>query len=201
MASRRNDSRKNAVAELIQRVLVYSPPDDVVGVHVDVESDFDALDFSSKKPVGVNWRPVPVHLAFHDYNRPHVRSNRVDFPNSNFGGLALSERAKVCLEPLLSTYGELLPLACPDEPLWALNITKVIDALDLERSVILDRPTMNPMCPNVVRCAFDATRTSDAVIFRLPQTNVSEIFFTDKFVEEVRRHELTGFGYRVEWKV
>ena len=160
---------------------------------------FDALSFLSKRPVRAQWRPIEVEVTWSDPPGQREHWHRADFPTPNFGCLVLGERAKAALEKFIEPYGELLPLSCPDEPFWALNVTKVVDALDLRSSEILDRETMDPDAPNVVRHAFLADRIRGLALFRVRQSNVSNTFFTDLFLAEIERHGLTGFGWRREW--
>lgn len=96
-------------------------------------------------------------------------------------------------------YGELLPLRCHEESFWVLNVTNIVDALDLEKSEIINRETMADSTPSVFKHAFKIDALTDVPIFRVPQTTVSETFFTKAFTDEIGKHGLTGFGWRTEW--
>jgi hypothetical protein len=59
-----------------------------------------------------------------------------DCPNLTPGSVVLSARAVTGIGALLEPYGELLPLAHPQHRYFALNVTRVIDALDESTSSI-----------------------------------------------------------------
>jgi len=181
------------------RVYVYSPPGGVYVVRPKDESlaTFQKLDFIDKREVK-EWVPVPVFLDRHDSYRSEKRQP-ADFPTPNFGSLVLNKRGKLTLQSYLAHYGQLLPLDCAETSLWALNVTNIVDALDLDKSEILDRDSMDPMCPNAVGFAFKPDRLVGVDVFRIPQVNLTQTFFTDAFVAEIKKHGLTGFGSRRVW--
>src|SRR5688500_11452693 len=56
-------------------------------------------------------------------------------------GPMVSTRLREVLEGVVADCLEFLPLTVNDEPFWALKVTKVVDALDLENSLIdIDTP-------------------------------------------------------------
>jgi hypothetical protein len=50
------------------------------------------------------------------------------------GALALNDRAKEVLAPLLSRFGQFLEMDCDGQPRWFYNITSVVSCIDAARS-------------------------------------------------------------------
>jgi hypothetical protein len=89
----------------------------------------------------------------------------------------------------------LLPLTFVDETYFVYNTTRIIDALDEDRSSVVRFRT-----GEIMRIADYAFREKVALlpIFRIPQSRV-KVFVTDSFVERVRASALTGFDLRLLW--
>jgi hypothetical protein len=101
------------------------------------------------------------------------------------------------LSDMLEAGGEILPLATDDGvELWALNVTRVIDALDEEHSILRRFPDGRIMF--IAAPAFHEPLVRDVDFFKLP-LHSSEIFFGECFIERVRAARLTGLKFNPVW--
>lgn len=130
--------------------------------------------------------------------RRGIRLVESDFPWLGAGSLALRERAKEVLGARLEPYAELLPLEL-DAPVWAVNVTKVVDALDEERSEVLRFKTSNRIM-DVKRYEFRKEVVEGLLIFKIPQLRRSTVFVSEEFVELVEGAGLKGLAFRFLWE-
>ncbi|MEJ1231379.1 MAG: DUF1629 domain-containing protein [Galbitalea sp.] len=115
-------------------------------------------------------------------------------PGPNF---VVSDRAREVLEDVVRDDGEFLPLSCEEEPLWLLSITRVIDALDPERSSLEG----NEWSKYVVRHWFREELLRDVSAFCLPREKlVGGAYVTDRFVAAATEHHLVGRDFRLLWE-
>lgn len=120
-----------------------------------------------------------------------------DFPSS--GGIipVFSQRAVEALADLLLAHGEILPLTCVEGAYFAYNVTRLIDALDLQRSDY--HQFSSGVIFDISRHEFRPDRLRDAVIFKLPQMPGPGEFVTDVFVRRVEQARLQGFSLKEVW--
>jgi hypothetical protein len=104
-----------------------------------------------------------------------------------------SPRAAEGLREFLEPNGELLPVIAPLGTYYAYNVTRVIDALDIDASEItgFGRRQIN-------RYAFKAESIDGHALFKIPQQRV-EIYVTDAFVERVQELKLNGMWITKCW--
>jgi hypothetical protein len=154
------------------------------------------LDRFDGRPMRASWSPLEVDVI---RDVRHAGRPASDFPLL-FGPVpVLSERAVRALGDLLDGAGELLPLGGDGDGYHALNVTRVIDALDEQRSGV-KRFRSSGRVMRVLRYAFRSQEIGDAAIFKIPQTVKSEVYVTDRFAAAVRRDELTGLAWdRLLW--
>lgn len=184
------------------RVRVFSPPGGVCLVRPVEETRevLNALSFPSKAAMAPSWTPISVTLDWTDQNDPRTRRVMADFPTPNFRALVMTQTAKVILHERLSPYGEFLPLECPDAELYAFNVTRIVEALDISKSTLANRENVNPEAPLLLKAAFLSEKLVGVDVFRLPQRNQVQTYFTDTFHDAVAASGLTGFGSRIEWE-
>ncbi|MBU2112318.1 MAG: hypothetical protein KKE94_00945 [Gammaproteobacteria bacterium] len=109
--------------------------------------------------------------------------------------------AKACLEEFIRPYAEFLPLQCEKQELYLLNVFHVVDAVDLNGCLIAcpEQIDWSDPDPAIIEYAFIESVVENTPLFRVPYSNITKVFFTNRFIEEVEKHGLTGFGYRRLW--
>lgn len=147
------------------------------------------------KPRQHNWYPPRVKLKSDSFNE----GKKVpDIGHIAVGSIVLSERAVEILKKHLEPYGELLPLDVEGETYYLYNVTKIIDALDQNKSVkrssgIIKQAAFNPSKIPV-----------DVEVFKVPETQVSLIYFNEISGENIKtlieKHGLVGARFRLEWE-
>lgn len=109
----------------------------------------------------------------------------------------LNERAVQTLAPYLEKNVELLPLQHPTKSYYAVNVTRLIDGLDYERSEVeFIRPNV---VKNVSRFVFKLDIIKDYPIFKIPEFKRTRVFVTDTFKEAVEANGLKGFTFELLW--
>lgn len=132
------------------------------------------------KPVAVDFEPSPTKLSG-------------DFPS--LGGIppVFSERAKNILEPLISDSVEFLPLACKDVPLYAVNVTRVLDCLDLSMSQF--KRFSDGRIMRVERYVFKRECLEGEHMFKIPQQVRNRIYVSEIFKQTVENARLQGMFF------
>jgi hypothetical protein len=106
-----------------------------------------------------------------------------------------SARAVEGLREFLEPNGELLPLITPEGSYFAYNLTRVVDAMDVEGTVA---SWVLPTVSCIERFEFRPETLRGLTIFKIPQTPV-EIYVTDPFVQRVRELGLNGMWITRLW--
>ncbi len=135
---------------------------------------------------------VNIHYTFHEPDEDGVVT---DCPYSGVGStLVLSQRACKALGPMLDRAGALLRLNPAHEMGHRLFVWyRHIDALDTVRT---KREEGFPSF--ITRHEFQSTMLEGVDIFRL-SNRIGRLFVSERFVQEVRRHRLSGFRFRHIW--
>jgi hypothetical protein len=111
-----------------------------------------------------------------------------------------SDRAKQVLAPHLDGLGQWIELvADPDPTYWLFYITNVVDALDLANSEVVYFPSTPGKVMAIDRYSFKPEAVRDQWLFTLPQRPGSNRCVTDRFVDLVRQHGLTGLEFKLLW--
>jgi hypothetical protein len=95
-------------------------------------------------------------------------------------------------------YGEILPLDCPVEPLWTLNVTRLIDALDDGRSKLLKSPETGHILW-IDDPVFRTEALNGVHLFKLAQMPRGLIYVTQLFTELVQTAGLKGISFKQVW--
>lgn len=112
------------------------------------------------------------------------------------GTMLISEKAKKCLEGVISKSGELIPLKYKDRLLYLINITKILDVLDYDKSEFMQLSTGLVYGISKYSFIFDKLQEND--IFKVMLNGrifTSEIFVTDKIKKIIEENNLTGFKF------
>ena len=129
-----------------------------------------------------------------------------DRPPSDFPSLipfipVFSQRAVDALRELLESHGELLSadcLNCTHTGYLIFNVTRVVDALDMERSEF-QRFQSSGRIMQIIHHEFNGHRLQGVHIFKVPQLHRSDVYVTDTFVRRVQDAGLSGFTFRPVW--
>lgn len=147
-----------------------------------------------------NWTPPGVYIY-----QPKLR--RGNFLGTGVGGGAFvcDERAREELQTHFEMSGELLPLPHKGEMFHIVNVTQCINALDEQRTEwVIGRETRARI--GIKRYAFHADRVPDTPLFKIPETDKSEILTAegrfdpeDEFKPTVEQLGLTGLIFEQIW--
>lgn len=159
----------------------------------DITVSIDQLDLYGP-PVGDRWMPVGIRIA-----RP---KRAAAAPLPDFLGVtpfvpAFGERAVEALRDLLEANGELLPLRCEQGDYYAFNVTRLVEALDVERSAFRRFP--DGRIQEIERHVFMPERIRPFPIFKLPHQRRSSVYVTDEFARRAAAAALTGMSLREVW--
>jgi len=156
------------------------------------ERDQAMIDRFSGQPFGRSWQPIRVRLLTDEEQGPKGMPTG-DCPYLESQVPVLSQRAVDALGALLTDNGEVLPLRYDEGSYYAYNVTRVVDALDKERSEIdyFDDGRVLDIDHHV----FDLTRLRGVTIFKVPETAHRDVFVTTAFVRAVQEARLTGFKF------
>ena len=159
-----------------------------------LKSDYQFLRFDgTSRPL---WSPVKMKRVRQD-ERGKLRIPS-DFPACSGGDmLFVSAAARSALEPVLQGAGELLPLECTDGEFWALNVMRLLDALDESNSKFL-RSSDTGHILMIHRHSFRANRLGPE-IFKLSQMPRGLIYVTEAFVNRVKATPLQGLDFKLVW--
>ena len=157
------------------------------------ENDADVIYQFDGTPIS-HWVPISVET---DNENSCVKLGS-DFP-SLIGHIPIfSQRAADALKHILEPNGQLLPLDYNKGKYYAFNVTKLIDALDIERSDIVRFSTGRIM--DIIRYEFIANKLDkDLTIFKLLPTPTLRVFVTDTFAQLINSNGLTGFDLKPVW--
>lgn len=140
------------------------------------------------------WRPLAIETITEGDGR---FKETPDF--GNLGAMPVfSGRAVAVLRPLLEGAGELLPLSSHEGDFYAFNATRVVDALDLQRSE-LERYSSTGRVRDVLKYEFVRAKLPQSAIFKIPQIR-SYLFVSDEFVATASAADLGGFAFIPVWQ-
>lgn len=121
------------------------------------------------------------------------RSKKVkDFVSWMLCAPVVSEFAKECLEPIIGDYCEFLPLiTVKNKKLYAINVLKLIECIDLEKSDIGYLVSNPKKISRISKYFFYLEKLEDVPIFKTKEYP-SHVFVRRKFADVVINNNLTG---------
>jgi hypothetical protein len=139
------------------------------------------------------WKPLPVILG-------HKKALKNDYPCINLSIPAFSSNSLIYLQEILENSGELLTLDCEGVKFYAYNLTKIIDAIDYEKSLIqyYSKPRWEFDIESVVRLEFKPHLIKGLSIFRVYGRDL-EYYVTSSFKKKVEENNLNGFSFKKVW--
>ncbi|MDJ0632715.1 MAG: hypothetical protein QNJ34_05950 [Xenococcaceae cyanobacterium MO_188.B29] len=158
----------------------------------DITPGFDASDKVRKwKPVFLSkiWKAPKVCGSVAPFN---------DFPGLNMILPVFSQRACEVLRDFLEPNGELLPLDSDSGQYFFYNITKIVDALDVENSVCEFWCDPSTTAIDIQYYFFKEEMLNELSIFRIYENPIATLV-TNDFVKRVHEYELNGFQFNKIW--
>jgi hypothetical protein len=161
--------------------------------------DDDLCEPDPPRSLAPEWSPPTFEIVRDDEFRSHLPKS--DFPTYLPSTAMLSRRAVKRLRPVLAACGEILPIYLSNDRdiLYLFNVTRVINAVDMNRSKFLRFPSGRIM--TCERLIFDpALIPSDVLFFKNTQMGpATHIFATERAVAAVEQAYLTGYEFRLAW--
>lgn len=160
------------------------------------EDDYEFMDFDGTTRAA-SWQPVLVERYASDAidggNQP---ADMYCWPGCD--AIVLRPRALIALRDILADGAEILPLATNDGVrLSLLNVTRVLNALDVERSELWRYPH-NGEIGDIPAPAFHEPMVRGVHFFKLPRYTY-EVFVGEPFVKRVRAAGLQGLDFQLVW--
>ena len=154
-------------------------------------------DYSQNHPLFTSGAKIRIGRDYE--NTPKGSPAKLgDFSNVNYEPYpCFSGHAKSVLEPHLDGLGQWFELECDEAPYWLFNITNIVDVLDEPASKIVDLGSVVA----VKEFAFKPEALRDQLIFKIPQRPGSYNLVTDRFVDLIKQHRLTGFEFKLLWSL
>jgi len=153
-------------------------------------------------------------LKLNNWNPPKFYIQKPTQEKSNFfiinvGTLAFDQ--SVMDNPMMAMFfekaGEILPIELETgEPLYLLNTTEIINALDIERSEYRVNPRTGAKV-KLVKHVFKPDRFTQSSIFKIPETKTGEVLTfdshfsnpLDEFYSNYRESGFTGLKFEEVW--
>lgn len=159
----------------------------VMPVH---DRDFEKLRFDGSR-LGDRWDAVEMKLITQDVQPRTSPWQHSDFPWFGGGLLVLRPSALDAVRDILAPYGEFLPLLCAETPLWAFNVTELLDCLDQQASRIVR--FRNGEIMRIEHAVFHFEQIRAVTAFKVPDARYGPIFFGQELVDLVSgRSSRTG---------
>jgi len=159
-------------------------------------ADYDVfleLDGSTR---AAGWRSILMELVTVDEHGTPLKPS--DFPWLGSHVLIAREPAANLLAARYSQEIELLPLACDDATLLALNARVVVDALDEERSA--PERFSSGRILSLGEPVFVPSRLEGLHIFKIPQMLRGATYVTGDFIKTMKQHGLDGIDFQPVWE-
>ncbi len=122
-----------------------------------------------------------------------------DMPRYASDVIVLRKPAVDAVGPLIEHDGELLPLECNQAPLWLFNCTRVVDALDEERSAVTRFPSTGRLM-RVETPVFRPEIIDGLNAFKIPQLPFSALYVSSQVVEAASALELVRSEFQLVWE-
>jgi hypothetical protein len=139
-----------------------------------------------------DWQPIEVTLLRKEGGRSYRESDCPWYGSGDF--MALRPAAVAVFEPFLDGCAELLPLRCADAELKLLNVWRLLDALDVQRSRIERSPSTGGIM-RIESYVFDDGVIGDVPMFRLSAHRWGGIFLQQSIVDAVAKAGLREVSF------
>jgi hypothetical protein len=142
------------------------------------------------------WIPCPAKICYEDDDGRRLLRSESPYLCVR-SSLVFTEIVVSRIGGFLSEIGELLPLACNEEPLYIWHPLSVVDAIDLEASDVwrLDSGKIIRINDPV----FFPDKLQGVEAFKIPQLFVSPIYFTDSAARILSSAIGPGLEFQIIW--
>ena len=116
------------------------------------------------------------------------------------GTMLFSEKAKKCLESLISNCVEFIPLIFPNRTVYIVNILSVVDAIDSDNTVF--RKLDSGLVVGLEKYSFVTRKLEGYNMFKLMLNDriySTEVFVTSEFKKRAEESKLIGFKFLEVW--
>lgn len=180
---------------------LHADGDNYEGVVAVDEKDFAAFEEFDGSSLQGRWRSPTMRP--YGLEIPGTQKERKlppsDFPISYFSSSPIfSGLAVDVLGSLLTEAGELFPLDCPGRDYYVYNVTRLVDALNEEKSIV-KRFKESGQIFRIVEHCFRPEPLAGVHVFKLPQLRASDVYVDDKFADLVAEAKLKGFLFEMVW--
>lgn len=159
------------------------------------EKDFETLNLLiNGAPRLESWIPLPMKIIRRDRK---VQLMESDAPWCESHALIFKPAVIQKLGSVLKNYGELLPLNCPGEDLVVLNVTNILDALNIENSDVTRFSTGKIMM--IRKYEFRPEIVGKSELFKIPDVRVSPTFASQNFVDRWQASGFKGLDFELVW--
>jgi hypothetical protein len=184
-------------AQMVTRVYVDGSPDNAEEAVLVTERHRWILLGLDGTPHAADWDPPRLELLARDRGKALKYSDIPSYPTR--GVVLLRPPAVEALGDLLRPDGELLPVLCDQADLTLFNCTRVIDALDEDRSTIARFRDGRIMM--IESLALRAGAVPPGVnAFRLPQNPKAPVYFSQAVVDAARAAKLVRCNFELVWE-
>lgn len=115
-----------------------------------------------------------------------------DFVSWMLSAPVISAKCKEALEPLIAPYVEFLPLInLKKTQYYAINVTYLVECLDVSRSDILYAPDRQNLIQSIFKYYFLEDKVEQVPIFKLKEWP-TDVFVTQLFIDQVHKFNLHG---------
>jgi hypothetical protein len=166
----------------------------VFQLSVDLDSSVEFYQQFDGRELASSWSHISVSIA----DEPSFQGVLGDF--TLLGTVpVMSARAVAALSDVIGSRTEMLPLQFEAQNYFAINVTRMVDALDDERTVA-NRFQNSRRMFLVQKYEFFHDRVAEEWLFKVPQLALAHVFATEQFVSLGARAGLTGFKFRERWR-
>ena len=102
------------------------------------------------------------------------------------------------LLPLIKDSVEVLPLIFSEKELFAINIVRILDCIDREKSDCVMFPDMKRIA-RFKKYSFYEEKVGGENLFKIKEEPLGWSFVSDTFRNCVQSHNLTGFKFELVW--
>lgn len=143
------------------------------------------------------WLGASVVIRKHDENHMALAYSDSPWPGVDTE-FYFRESVVVAMGDWLRKFGDLLEIKC-SEPIWLYDCTRVIDALDLEKSRFR-RMESTGLINSISHHELKRELIQEEPVFRLAGWRVSPIYLGQEFVDRWNHHGFKGLDFDPIWQ-